>query len=155
MGDLMSTHYIPIRWTVKSIGTRAIYTGWSEGDGSYVLGLRPGDPLTKRKCIIKYGHPIEIETIYFSEPFTYEHITDYFNEFFNVRGVKPLKQHCLHVVVHEEAWQVGIALSYRMILSNQFITEAIERFKRFPLPKVFQVSEAEPILSRYERPWVI
>lgn len=116
-----------------------------------MLGLKPGDPVT----LFRYGRPLEIESIQFSAPFKYEQLTEYFKEFFSVRGVKPLKQHCLHVILHEEAWQVGIALSYRMLLSHQFIAEATERFKRFPLPKTFQVSESEPILSRYERPWVI
>lgn len=142
----MSVHYIPITWNMTS-QSPTVFTSWANGPDGYVMALMNQ---TTTEPLVKAAIP----TISFGRPLTYELIKECFSIFFNARGVDPQKNHRFHVVVSDDKWAIGIALSYNKLISYQFENRAAAGLG-FNLPKVYHAEKAQPIRSRYKRPWVI
>ena len=142
----MSTHYVPITWNMTS-QSPTLFTSWANGPEGYVLALM--DKTTTERLT-----KAEIPIISFGRPLTYELIDECFSIFFNVRGVEPHKNHRFHVLVFDDKWGIGIALSYNKLISYQFENRAAAGLG-FKLPKLYHAEKTQPILSRYNRQWVI
>ena len=140
---------IPIKWSTVSEKERVVYTRWSSDYNGYVLGLTSD----KLRTVPYLSDPIVPIILRFDYPVLYSNITECFDVLFT-NGLKPMKGHRLFVTFTRDLGSVSILLTLNVMLSNQF--DAIEgNTTEFNLPNMYLVEKVEPILSRYQRKWVI